>query len=102
MNMNSNEVLTNLALEHLSLSKGKYEVIHPNDLVNQSQSINEHVCFDAVMRSVGMVILLDPILGHAKCDEMGKQCIAENKKISKRYWGQGLLTQELLGHIFFI
>ena len=31
---------------------------------------------------------------------MGKQCNAENKKISKRYWGQGLLTQELLGHIF--
>lgn len=42
---------------------------------------NEQICLDTVMRSGGMEILLDPILGHAKCDEFGKQCIAENKTI---------------------
>ena len=50
---------------------------------------NQNVCLDIVMRSVGIVTLFDPILGHAKCDEMGKQCIAENKKISKWYWRKG-------------
>ncbi len=33
------------------------------------------------MRSAGMVTLFNRILGHAKCDEMGKQCIAENKTV---------------------
>ena len=35
-----------------------------------------------MMRSAGMVTLFDPILGHAKCDEMGKQCIAEKQNNS--------------------
>ena len=34
------------------------------------------------MCSVGMVTLFDPILGHVKCDEMGKQCIAEKQNNS--------------------
>ena len=52
------------------------------------------------MRSVGIVTLLDPILGHAKCDEIGKQCIAENKTIQQVVLEQGLLTQQQLDHIF--
>ena len=52
------------------------------------------------MRSGGMGILLDPILGHAKCDEIGKQCIAENKTIQQVVLEQGLLTQEQLDQIF--
>ena len=42
---------------------------------------NQQVCLDIVMRSAGMVTLFNRILGHAKCDEMGKQCIAENKTV---------------------
>lgn len=61
---------------------------------------NEKTCFDAVMRSVGIITLLDPILGHAKCDEIGKQCIAENKTIQEVVLEQGLLTQEQLDQIF--
>ncbi len=57
-------------------------------------------CFDAVMRSVGIITLLDPILGHAKCDEIGKQCIAENKTIQEVVLEQGLLSQERLDEIF--
>ena len=40
-NMNVNEVIANVALEILGKHKGKYEVIHPNDHVNKSQSSND-------------------------------------------------------------
>ncbi|MDD9207593.1 aspartate ammonia-lyase, partial [Georgenia sp. 10Sc9-8] len=41
VNMNTNEVLANLALEHLGLPKGQYDVVNPNDHVNKSQSTND-------------------------------------------------------------
>ena len=40
-NMNANEVIANRALEHLGLPKGRYDVLHPNDHVNASQSTND-------------------------------------------------------------
>ncbi|WP_051380455.1 aspartate ammonia-lyase [Bradyrhizobium sp. WSM1743] len=40
-NMNINEVIANRALEHLGLPRGRYDVIHPNDHVNLSQSTND-------------------------------------------------------------
>lgn len=40
-NMNVNEVITNVALEILGQKKGKYDLIHPNDHVNMSQSSND-------------------------------------------------------------
>lgn len=61
---------------------------------------NEQACFDAVMRSVGIITLLDPLLGHSKCDEIGKQCIAENKTIQEVVLEQKLLTQAQLDQIF--
>jgi aspartate ammonia-lyase len=66
----------------------------------QGITANEQTCLNAVMRSVGIITLLDPILGHAKCDEIGKQCIAENKTIQEVVLEQGLLTQQQLDEIF--
>lgn len=40
-NMNTNEVVANLALEYLGEPKGNYDVINPNDHVNMSQSTND-------------------------------------------------------------
>jgi aspartate ammonia-lyase len=40
-NMNANEVIANRALEILGHRKGKYEVVHPNNHVNLSQSTND-------------------------------------------------------------
>jgi aspartate ammonia-lyase len=40
-NMNANEVIANRALEHLGQPKGSYDVLHPNDHVNASQSTND-------------------------------------------------------------
>jgi len=40
-NMNANEVIANRALELLGRRKGEYEVVHPNNHVNLSQSTND-------------------------------------------------------------
>lgn len=41
VNMNTNEVIANLALELRGLPRGEYTVINPNDHVNASQSTND-------------------------------------------------------------
>jgi len=40
-NMNSNEVITNIALESLGHKKGEYQYVHPNDHANLGQSTND-------------------------------------------------------------
>ena len=40
-NMNTNEVITNVALRVLGKKQGQYEFLHPNDHVNMSQSSND-------------------------------------------------------------
>ncbi len=40
-NMNANEVIANLALEKMGWPKGHYEVLHPLNHVNMSQSTND-------------------------------------------------------------
>lgn len=40
-NMNFNEVIANRAQQHLGQAPGSYDVIHPNDHVNRSQSTND-------------------------------------------------------------
>ncbi|MGY0219924.1 aspartate ammonia-lyase [Endozoicomonadaceae bacterium StTr2] len=41
VNMNTNEVVANLALELMGHDKGGYHIINPNDHVNKSQSTND-------------------------------------------------------------
>lgn len=41
VNMNTNEVIANVALEIAGLPKGSYDILHPNDHVNKSQSTND-------------------------------------------------------------
>ena len=40
-NMNANEVIANMALRVLGKERGRYDIIHPNDHVNLSQSTND-------------------------------------------------------------
>ena len=40
-NMNANEVLANKALEILGYARGRYDIVHPNNHVNCSQSTND-------------------------------------------------------------
>ncbi len=41
VNMNTNEVIANVALEMNGFKKGQYEILNPNDHVNKSQSTND-------------------------------------------------------------
>ncbi len=41
VNMNANEVIANIALEHMGHEKGAYQFCSPNDHVNLSQSTND-------------------------------------------------------------
>jgi len=41
VNMNANEVIANRATELLGGQRGSYEIVHPNDHVNRSQSTND-------------------------------------------------------------
>jgi len=41
LNMNTNEVLANIALENMGEEKGRYDIINPNDDVNKCQSTND-------------------------------------------------------------
>jgi aspartate ammonia-lyase len=52
-NMNANEVIANRALELMGHSKGEYDVLHPNEHVNLSQSTN-----DAYPTAVKIAIIL--------------------------------------------
>ena len=61
---------------------------------------NEEICLNSVMRSIGIVTLLEPILGHAKCDEIGKQCMRENKTVPQVVLELGLLNEAQLDQIF--
>lgn len=61
---------------------------------------NEQNCLTAVMRSIGIITLLEPLLGHAMCDEIGKQCIRENKTVPQVVLELGLLSQAQLDQIF--
>jgi aspartate ammonia-lyase len=40
-NMNANEVITNRALEIMGHARGRYDILHPNEHVNLSQSTND-------------------------------------------------------------
>lgn len=40
-NMNTNEVIANVALQKIGKKKGQYQFLHPNDHVNMSQSSND-------------------------------------------------------------
>ena len=74
VNMNTNEIIANRALEILGKSKGDYRIISPNDHVNMSQSSNDtfptamHI---AILMNINLVI---KSLG-------GNDCIVENRNL---------------------
>jgi len=59
-NMNSNEVIANVALEILHKKKGQYHHLHPNDHVNMSQSSND--TYPTAMHVAILMNLKDTIL----------------------------------------
>ena len=77
-NMNTNEVIANVALKILGKKLGQYEFLHPNDHVNMSQSSN-----DTYPTAMNMSILfaLNSLL--PKIDKLTKSLTKKAKQFSK-------------------
>nr|WP_174505923.1 aspartate ammonia-lyase [Acinetobacter sp. Marseille-Q1620] len=58
-NMNANEVIANIALEHMGHEKGQYQYLHPNNDVNMSQSTND--AYPTAIR-LGLLFSLDQLM----------------------------------------
>lgn len=65
VNMNTNEVIANLALEILGYKKGEYKIVNPMDHVNASQSTNDAyptgfriAVYNSVMHLIAKVLYL--------------------------------------------
>lgn len=76
-NMNTNEVLANIALEILGKKKGDYESLHPNDHVNMSQSSN-----DTFPTAMHVSILFDTVQVIPAIDELIKTLTKKAREFS--------------------
>jgi len=76
-NMNSNEVICNVALEILGKRKGDYDSLHPNDHVNMSQSSN-----DTFPTAMHVAILLNVNEMLASVDTLIKSLTKKAKEFS--------------------
>jgi aspartate ammonia-lyase len=56
-NMNANEVIANKALEIIGHAKGRYDIVHPNNHVNCSQSTND--AYPTALRIALLMIIPD-------------------------------------------
>ena len=63
---------------------------------------NVERCRDYVMNSIGIITFLDPIIGHAEGDKVGKICAETGKSVAEVVLERGLVTQEQLDEIFSI
>jgi len=72
VNMNTNEVIANLALEYLGYAKGRYDIVNPNDHVNKSQSTND--AYPTGFR-LGLFALVDSLI-----DELERLIVAMRAK----------------------
>ncbi|MFM0511883.1 aspartate ammonia-lyase [Paraburkholderia sp. RL17-373-BIF-A] len=108
-NMNFNEVIANRAQQLLGHAAGNYEVIHPNDHVNLSQSTND--VYPAALE-IATYAMLDPLIEEltqlaalfdSKTTEfadilhLGRTCLqdAQPMRLGQLFGGYASLTQRL-------
>ena len=77
-NMNTNEVIANVALKILGKKLGQYDYLHPNDHVNMSQSSND--TYPTAM-NVSILFALNSLL--PKIDKLTKSLAKKAKQFSK-------------------
>ncbi len=80
-NMNTNEVIANKALEILGYSKGRYDIVHPNNHVNCSQSTND--AYPTAFRIALLIIIPDLINSVQSLASMFREKAVEFKDILK-------------------
>lgn len=81
------------------LSNASYNLI---DKCINGITANKEICRNNVMNSIAIVTFLDPILGHDKCDIIGKECAKTGKTVSEVVLEMGLLNQSELDKVFSV
>ena len=71
-----------------------------NEKCFEGLQVNTEYAKQRMLNSVGIITLLEPFLGHEKCDEIGKRCISENRTIQEIVFEEGLMTIEQLNSVF--
>lgn len=61
---------------------------------------NKDICQKYVFNSIGIVTFLDPVIGHEKCDEIGKICAKTGKSVQEVALDLGYVSKEKLKEIF--
>ncbi|MDO5028883.1 MAG: aspartate ammonia-lyase [Bacillota bacterium] len=77
-NMNTNEVIANLAIEILGGQKGDYSLVHPNDHVNFGQSTND------ALPSAGKIAIVRHLMD---LEEEGRKLVDSLDKKAKEFDG---------------
>lgn len=108
-NMNFNEVIANRAQQHLGHASGSYDVVHPNDHVNRSQSTND--VYPAALK-IATYAMLGPLIAEVttlgevfdrKATEfadvlhLGRTCLqdAQPMRLGQVFGGYASLTKRL-------
>ncbi|KWF59709.1 aspartate ammonia-lyase [Burkholderia pseudomultivorans] len=108
-NMNFNEVIANRAQQILGQTAGTYEVIHPNDHVNRSQSTND--VYPAALK-IATYAMLGPLISEvtqlaalfngkagefAEVLHLGRTCLqdAQPMRLGQLFGGYASLTERL-------
>jgi aspartate ammonia-lyase len=108
-NMNFNEVIANRAQQLLGHPAGSYEVVHPNDHVNRSQSTNDaypaalkiatHAMLGQLIEEVdGLAALFDSkAVEFADILHLGRTCLqdAQPMRLGQLFGGYASLTRRL-------
>ncbi|WP_205962596.1 aspartate ammonia-lyase [Paraburkholderia phosphatilytica] len=115
-NMNFNEVIANRAQQHLGHPPGSYDVIHPNDHVNRSQSTND--VYPAALK-IATYAMLEPLIArveslaglfNAKAGQfanilhLGRTCLqdAQPMRLGQLFGGYASLTRRLAGELAIV
>jgi aspartate ammonia-lyase len=112
-NMNFNEVIANRAQQILGHAAGSYEIVHPNDHVNRSQSTND--AYPAALKIATYTMLgslvdeLEKLAGlfgnkataFADILHLGRTCLqdAQPMRLGQRFGGYASLTKRLAGEL---
>ncbi len=62
-------------------------------------TVNEEVCYDYVMNSIGIVTYLNERIGHAAGDAVGKECARSGRSVREVVLEMGLMKEEELDEI---
>lgn len=112
-NMNFNEVIANRAQQHLGHAPGSYDVIHPNDHVNRSQSTNDvypaalkvatHAMLEPLIAELGKLAAQFDSKATAFADvlHLGRTCLqdAQPMRLGQLFGGYASLTQRLVDEL---